>query len=94
MSKMGINYEGCPESVQGPLERYIEDRIPTGGFLMAVLSNDLRGSLSRADLHNRNNIFQIVSWLYNNAPSDCWGSADKVSAWLTETISRVPEDQL
>lgn len=50
---------------------------------MAVLSNDLKEACGRADSFNRRILFEIVVWLYNNAPITCWGSPEKVDAWLT-----------
>lgn len=72
------------------LYRYIEDGCPTGDFLRAVLSNDLKESFGRADEQNRETLFDIVSFLYNEAPAPCWGSPDLVKAWLEkETAERV-----
>lgn len=52
------------------------------GFLFAVLSNDLKESFGRADLENRRDMFEIVSYCYNNVPSTAWGSPEKVTAWM------------
>ena len=78
------DYASCPESVRGGLERYIEDKIEPGGFLVKVLENDLFGAMGAADFHNRMILFDIVSWIYNNAPATCWGSKDQIIAWLKE----------
>ena len=64
------------------LDRYVKHRIPTGGFLQAVLENDLSGALGRADDENRRDIYEIVSYCYNHIPSVCWGSPEKVKEWL------------
>ena len=40
------------EHLMPTLDRYIQNHIPTGGFLEAVLSNDLRNALDRADDEN------------------------------------------
>jgi len=66
------------------LKRYIENHIEPGGFLSAVLSNDLKESFGRADQENREHLFDIVNFLYNEAPATCWGSPEKVKAWLRE----------
>lgn len=73
-----------PENTKGALERYILRGIPTGGFLDAVLSNDLRGSFARADIENREALYQIVMWLHNYAPSGCHGSKERVTDWLKQ----------
>lgn len=71
-----------PKRILDGLERYIEQGVPTGGFLRAVLSNDLFDAFARADLDNRNTLFDIVSWIYNNAPSNCHGSEKVYKDWL------------
>lgn len=72
-----------PAHMQGPMQRYIEDRIEPGGFLTAVLSNDFMEAASLADETNQRYLYYIARWLYNYAPSDCYGSPEKVEAWLT-----------
>jgi len=69
-------------STQEGIDRYVNQGIPPGGFLEAVLSNDLKGALGRADEENRRDLFEIVQYCYMEIPSDCWGSAEKVSEWL------------
>jgi hypothetical protein len=63
-----------PEHDHGSLVRYILDGVIPGGFLQAVLSNDLREACARADDQNLFAIPVIVAWLYNYAPANCWGS--------------------
>ena len=70
------------------LKRYVEHRIPTGGFLRAVLENDLKEAVARADDENQHVIPIYVCWLYNEAPSTCWGSPEAVKAWLGGTGSK------
>lgn len=74
--------ERLPEHIRGGLKDYIEHHVPVGHFLTAVLSNDLTEACARADQTNRYRLFDIVDWLYNEAPSVCWGSRRKVDAWL------------
>ena len=74
--------QGVPESIADSLAWYISMRRPVGSFLEAVLSNNLSESFARADASNRHALFGIVSWLYNEAPSTCWGSPEKYAAWL------------
>ena len=75
-------YYMVPASTLDTLVHYIYERRPTGGFLQAVLSNDLKESFARADEQNRATLFNICSLLYNEAPSPCWGSPEKYKAWL------------
>lgn len=76
------NFDRLPQHMHGALERYIDKGIPPGGFLTAVLSNDLRNAVGRADAENRERIGDYVIYLYNDAPSVCWGSPEKVEAWI------------
>jgi hypothetical protein len=64
------------------LRAYVQTKRPTGDFLHAVLTNDLMEACCRADSQNRYLIFDIVNWLYNRAPAQCWGSVEKVERWL------------
>jgi|TARA_Y100000310_G_scaffold219808_1_gene221234 hypothetical protein len=64
------------------LERYIRDRLPPGGFLTAVLSNDLVGAFGAADSTNVEAMKEIIVFIYNRIPSSSWGSKEKVNAWI------------
>jgi hypothetical protein len=78
---MQPNYDIYPGNTAGGAKRWIENRIMPGDFLAAVIRNNLKEALGRADIENRAAIFDIVSWWYNEAPSPCWGSPEKVKAW-------------
>jgi hypothetical protein len=67
------------------ITRYTQARIPTGGFLKAVLSNDLREAILLADDVNIDLLPQIVRYIYNEVPSECWGSPEKARTWLAST---------
>jgi hypothetical protein len=64
------------------LRGYVEQHIPVGSFLEAVISNDLKQAVQQADDTNIRNIPAFVGYLYNNAPSECWGSKEKYKRWL------------
>lgn len=84
---MAYEYRGMiiPDRMMERLQRYIKDGIPTGSFLNAILENDLRGACEHADDGNLLIIPAYVAYLYNNAPSVCWGSKHKVEQWLSKT---------
>ncbi len=73
------------EHVHGGLIEYIATRRPTGGFLEAVLSNDLREACARADEQMRPHLYDLVLFLYNYSPGICWSSPELVEAWLAKT---------
>ena len=82
MTNYDINYSRLPAHIQAAFKTYIEDRRLPGGFVTACLQNNLKEAVGRADDINRARLFDIVSFLYNEAPADCWGSPVKVSEWL------------
>lgn len=76
-----MNYELIAHLIPS-LRRYAENRIPTGGFLAAVLQNDLSEACARADSQNRELLYLIVGYCYNEMPGSCWGSPERVRVWL------------
>lgn len=83
-----LRYDLAPNNLGASFKHYIEHGIPPGGFLRAVLENDLREAFGRADQYNRECLFEIVGWLYNESPSTCWGSPEKVAAWLAGFVKK------
>ena len=71
------------EEIKASLDRYVNDKIPTGSFLEAVLSNNLVEAVGRADSNNIQRIPEIVKYIYNNLPSNCWGDSETVTKWLS-----------
>ncbi len=76
--------KGVPGHTAAGLSNYIVDGVETGGFLQAVLSNDLFEAFGRADGSNFDSMKEIVVFLYNDAPMACYGSADKMQAWINK----------
>ena len=84
---MNVDYmrgieDGIPKQTMDGLRAYIEDSRNPGGFLTSVLENNLINAVCRADRKNSEALKEIVKWVYNCAPGKCWGSKDKVKAWL------------
>ena len=69
-----------PVHMMASLTGYIERGVPVGDFLTAVLENNLSEACGRDD--NLENLPAYVAYLYNEAPSPCHGSPEKVRAWL------------
>lgn len=78
-----------PKHMTGAVKQYIEDGIPPGSFLTAVICNDLKEAVGRADHINIQALPNIVSWFYINAPRECWGSPEKFEAWIA---AKKPQD--
>ena len=66
-------YNKIKQSTLVTLDRYVKEGIPTGDFLYAVLSNILMESFGRADNENRESLFEICSYIYNELPASCLG---------------------
>ena len=73
--KYGVGHAGKS------LWRWIDKRTDPGGFLTAVLCNDLAKAVSKADDRNVELIPNYVRLLYNHAPMDCWGDDETVDNW-------------
>ncbi len=73
-----------PQHTREALDRYVNDKIPIGGFLLAVLSNDLFGAIGQADRENRAALADICEYIYNELPGNCWGSKDIVWKWVED----------
>ena len=71
-----------PEYMVDGLVLYVEDGIPPGSFLLAVLENNLAGAAALADEINKLCLFLWADVLWNELPGDCWGSPEKVRAWI------------
>lgn len=70
-----------PERMMGSIQRYIEHGIPPGDFLCAIIDNDLKEAVGRADDENMGNIPAYVAYFYNEAPGPCWGSRERRHSW-------------
>lgn len=76
------DYTLIPQPCMEGLQRYVKDGTPTGDFLHAVLCNDLKEAVGRADEQNLWLLPIYCHWLYNEAPSPCWGSPERVERWI------------
>lgn len=82
-SAVGYAYRGTviPLRIAEAIDRWVHQGAEPGQFLHAVLCNDLREALGRADPECGAALHAMVVYLYNEAPSRCWGSPEKVAAW-------------
>ena len=77
-----INYGRLPHHLQGGVKRYIEEGVPPGGFLTAVIENNLRLAVGHADNISLAALPQIVWFFHNESPGDCWGTPEKMKLWM------------
>lgn len=71
-----------PSHLKESFDEYVSLGIPTGDFLRAVLENDLMEAFGRADDNNREIMFDICCYVYNEIPAGCHGSKQAVKDWL------------
>jgi len=79
-----------PKRMMGSIDRYINQKIKPGDFLTAVISNDLKEAVGRADDENMRNLPAYVAFFYNHAPASCWGSKEKMKLWLKRDLETSP----
>lgn len=82
MTTYTFNEFYIPSRMMPGLLDYIENGAIPGGFLTAVICNDLKEAVSRADSENLRNLPAFVGYLYNEAPSMCWGSEERMKNWI------------
>ena len=87
-----IDYSTVPvDYMAGAVQRYIENGFEPGSFLRALLSNDLRGAIARADAANIAKIPHWVVWMENNLPGGAWGSPESYEHWIARRGYAGPE---
>lgn len=82
LQKIRQMYPDVPDNTIDSLIRYVNNGIPTGSFLEAVLSNDLFTAVTRADQWNKQALPRICELIYNYLPGSCHGSHELYKAWL------------
>ena len=76
-----INYATIPVDVRNSIDAWVTRAIPPGSFVTAVLENNLSEAFAHADDWSLDAMHSIVAYVYNEIPSPCWGSAEKMKAW-------------
>jgi hypothetical protein len=72
-----------PDVVESLLNYAYRGYMP-GGFLEAVLCNDLAVAVGRADADNARTLKEIVTYVYMELPAPSWGGVEKVSKWVAQ----------
>jgi len=85
-------YRDAPVHILDSINAYVEHGRRPGGFLTAVLQNNLTRALGTADDASRRGLDDIIRYIWNEVPATCWGSTAKVEAWLGEETPRARED--
>lgn len=71
-----------PEDTKDSIDRYVRQGVAPGGFLEAVIENDLKGACGAADETNLPALPAIVAYFYNECPARCWGAKGAMVKWL------------
>jgi hypothetical protein len=77
-----IDYSSLPVHMQKGARLYVEKGIKPGGFLRAVLENDLVEAATKADPTNVYFLDTWARWLLDEAPLECWGAPGWVEDWI------------
>jgi len=83
---------GIPDYMHGGIIRFYENGIPPGDFLTAVIDNDLKEAVNRADSTNVDALKAYVMWFYNQAPGGSWGFAGATEKWVGEFDRGCPRE--
>lgn len=78
-----------PSHMWHGVEGYFLHGCQPGGFLTALLSNDLMGAVGKADDTNADAIREWCQFLYNYAPSGSYGSPEAVESWCAAFADQV-----
>jgi hypothetical protein len=81
---LDFNDYNVPDHTQTALTDYIERGIPVGGFLHAVLSNNLFDAVNKADSQNLPVLKDLTNWVSTQAPTGSWGAEALVLRWIQE----------
>jgi hypothetical protein len=71
-----------PMRMRNSIELYVNYGVPPGDFLGGIICKDLPTCMDHADDENLWLIPLYYAWFYNEAPSWCWGTCDKMSRWM------------
>lgn len=75
-----------PNHMHEGLRVYCENHRRVGGFLQAVLSNDLCKAVTKADTLNKSALANYIMWLHTYAPSGSFGSAEAYEEWTAQYV--------
>ena len=76
-----LDARSVPEHLHEGLIRYFVSGMRPGGFLLAVLENDLAVAVRVADDLSLSGLRRLCEFLYFDVPGHSCGSPEKVDAW-------------
>lgn len=88
---MNSEYSVIPERIMNNLLCYVKGEEAPGGFLYAVLCNDLFRAVGKADPEMKPLIPLLCQYIYWEVPGNCHGSPEIVKAWINKQHSKEKE---
>ena len=83
----GVEWDKVPSTVPPlvvkSLKNYVENRVKPGGFLSAVLANNLKAAIMSADPQSLAGLKSLVMFIYDYIPGNCHGSYQDMNRWLS-----------
>ncbi len=81
---MTEDYSKSPDRIMQNLLHYVDGTEAPGGFLYAVLCNDLFQAIARADSEMKILLPVLVSYIHWKLPLSCHGSPELVKIWMNK----------
>lgn len=75
------DYSRIPRITREALDTWAQTARPGGGFVQAVIANDLRGAVESADEEHVDVLPVVVAYAVNRLPAACWGSQQRAADW-------------
>ena len=75
-------YTSMPNRLREAIIRYVDNGMPTGSFLEAVLRNNLFKACKSADSESQEKLFQITYFILHVVPVVCRGSKNEFNTWI------------
>ena len=71
-----------PPRIKKAIDRYQKEGIEPGGFVRAVLADNLVEAVLRADSESLKALPEICRYVFNHVPNARWGSPELTEAWI------------
>jgi len=85
-------YSNLPSNLVNSMESFLFHGTQPGGFLTAVLNNDLKGAIAKGDLKSRECLPELVIFIYNHFPGR-FLRPNSVEEFLQSTIRYRVDDK-
>lgn len=86
------NWYLIPSHMHEGVKNYALEGIQPGGFLRAVLENDLFSAASRADAKNIEKLGNWAIFIHCYLPANSYGSQQRVDDWINSFRADYPQD--